>query len=219
MFGIQEYRFWGNKLYYRIICTFKYYFLIISLLILTSCFNEESSKKNIKNKNNDSTFHTGKTINETENIGGISFNVSRIKSDDLWNYNIKINYPNFNPIEITLNEMESNYYLNCEDFTGDSYKDLIFYTISGSGSIPYYVMFEFNNGEYIKVFEGEQIYSQKTDELLYKFDTLKVKNKFIYIHESIYAKDGLDPNCCPSGGKRIRKFKFNSSSSEFDLLN
>ncbi len=110
------------------------------------------------------------------------------------------------------------YRLLYADFVGDPNNDLIFYTVSGSGSIPYFVMFRNDNWKFSEFYQGDELFFSDTFGLMYRFKNIDIKNRKLQFSEILYSKDGMDAMCCPSGGIRRRKFSYNENDQKFILL-
>ena len=136
-----------------------------------------------------------------------------------WSYTLACQNHGIVSDTIFIKNMEMTYHLLYDDFVGDQKKDLIFYTVSGSGSIPYFVMFRNDNWKFSEFYQGDELFFSDNSGFSYRFKSITIKNRKLQFTENLYSKDGMDGMCCPSGGIRHRKFSYNENSRKFQLLN
>lgn len=136
-----------------------------------------------------------------------------------WSYTLVCQNRGIVADTIFIKNMELTYHLLYADFVGDQKKDLVFYTISGSGSIPYFVMFRNDNWKFSEFYQGDELFFSDNSGLIYRFNSITIKNRKLQFSEYLYSKDGMDAMCCPSGGIRHRKFSYNEDARKFQLLN
>ncbi len=139
-------------------------------------------------------------------------------SQNGWNYTLTCQNYGIVFDTIFVENMELTYHLLYADFVGDQNKDLIFYTVSGSGSIPYFVMFRNDNWNFSEFYQGDELFFSDTSGLMYRFKNIAIKNRKLQFSEILYSKDGIDAMCCPSGGIRHRKFSYNENVRKFQLI-
>lgn len=151
--------------------------------------------------------------------GDFKILVNSTLSQNGWNYILKCQNHGFVFDTIFVENMELAYHLLYADFVGDQNKDLIFYTVSGSGSIPYFVMFRNDNWNFSEFYQGDELFFSDTSGLMYRFKNIAIKNRKLQFSEIMYSKDGMDAMCCPSGGIRHRKFSYNENVGKFQLIN
>lgn len=158
------------------------------------------------------------TFSDTFIYGDFKILLNSTLYENGWSYTLTCQNHGIVSDKIFIKNMEMTYHLLYADFIGDQNNDLIFYTVSGSGSIPYFVMFRNDNWKFSEFYQGDELFFSDTSGLMYRFKNITIKNRKLQFSEIMYSKDDMDPMCCPSGGIRRRKFSYNENDQKFILL-
>ena len=158
------------------------------------------------------------TFSDTFIYGDFKILLNSTLYENGWRYTLTCQNHGIVSDTIFIKNMEMTYHLLYADFVGDQNNDLIFYTVSGSGSIPYFVMFRNDNWKFSEFYQGDELFFSDTSGLMYRFKNIDIKNRKLQFSEILYSKDGMDAMCCPSGGIRRRKFSYNENDQKFILL-
>lgn len=159
------------------------------------------------------------TFSDTFIYGYFKILLNSTLTENGWNYTLTCQNHGIVSDTIFIQNMELTYHLLYDDFVGDQNQDLIFYTLSGSGSIPYFVMFRNDNWKFSEFYHGDEMFFSDTSGLISRFKSITIKNRKLRCSEFLYSKDGMDAMCCPSGGVRRRNFSYNENDQKFLLLN
>jgi hypothetical protein len=175
--------------------------------------NSVLSKPNkILNNDNDVSF-------DTVYRGRLTVFLTKKNTDSGWNYVLicKNKSSSFDTISIQSMELSSDILYG--DFVGDFNNDLLFYTVSGSGSIPYFVMFQYDKCRFVKIYQGDGLFLNDTSNRSCRFEKISIVKRRIRITEMLYSLEKDDAMCCPSGGKRMRYFRYNEKAKIFVRIN
>jgi hypothetical protein len=118
---------------------------------------------------------------------------------------------------IQIGGLDHFYQILYADFCGDEKQDLLIYTISGSGSFPYFIFFKNENNKFKQIYKGDELYFNDKTNLMFRFNKVLLEKRRIIFHDLLYSDTRNDGMCCPSGGTRIRKFIYDDEIQKFQL--